>query len=145
MEKICNEKGYITIESTVIVPLLLLLTTIFIVFFYFYLKIGAFQALVNHQRLTESLNTTGIFRVEQLENVNSDITINQNKISTFDEVVKIKQLLQLKVKAPIGKGVFIVEAESEEFKFPYIYQLAISKSLGENLNGVREKLKGKDK
>lgn len=145
MEKLCNEKGYITIESTIIVPLLLLLTTIFIVFFYFYLKIGAFQALVNHQRLTESLNTTGIFSVEQLVDQNSELTINQNKVSTFDDFVKIKQSLQMKVKAPIGKKSFIVEAESEEFKFPYIYQLAISKTLGENLEGIREKLKGRDK
>jgi hypothetical protein len=145
LNKLNNEKGYITIESTIIVPLLLLLTTIFIVFFYFYLKIGAFQALVNHQRLTESLNTTGVFRVEQLVDRNSELTMNQNTVSTFDEFVKIKQSLQMKVTAPFGKSSFVVEAESEELKWPYIYQLAISKTLGENLEGIREKLKGRDK
>lgn len=137
-----NEKGYLTVESAVLMPLLLTAVCLFIVFFYFYLKIGAFQSLVNHQLLTEALQTKPYFQVEQLEDAHSEILAKSRKVNTMDEMTKWKTQLQVKVTAPLGQGSIFLTSDKEQLRMPFLYQLRIAKQLGKGLEAVRNGLEG---
>lgn len=137
-----NEKGYLTVESALLMPLLLTTVCLFIVFFYFYLKIGAFQSLVNHQALTEALQTRPYYQVEQLEDAHSQILMKNRKVNKVDEMTKWKTQLQVKVAAPLGQGSLILTSEKEQIRMPFLYQLRIAKQLGKGLEGIRNGLTG---
>ena len=137
-----NEKGYLTVESALLMPLLLSAVCLFIVFFYFYLKIGAFQSLVNHQALTEALLTKPYFQVEQLEDPHSQILAKNRKVNALDEITMWKTQLQLKVTAPLGQGSVVLTSDKEQIRMPFLYQLSIAKRLGQGLEGIRNSLEG---
>lgn len=137
-----SEKGYLTIESTIIVPLLMTTVCILVVFFYFYLKIGAFQALVNHQKLAAALETRPYFQVGQIEDKNSQLELQTAQKDSLDDFTRLRAKNRLRVSSPLGSGEFRLESASDQLHMPFLYQLAAAKNLGEGLSAIRDKWQG---
>jgi hypothetical protein len=138
-----NEKGYLTVESAILLPSLLLLVCIFVGFFCIAYKIGAFQALVNHEQLVAMLDTTHNYKIEQIEDTQTQLTIIQNKRKQFDDLVHIKQTYQVKIEAPFYRQSVIAESSTDEWTLPMIDQLFIAKKIGSGQQQLREWLGGK--
>lgn len=137
-----SEKGYLTVESTIIVPLLMTTVCTLVVFFYFYLKIGAFQAIVNHQKLAAALETRPYFQVAQLEDKNSKLELQTTQKDKLDDLSRLRAKNRLHVSAPLGSGGFRLESTFDQLQMPFLYQLAAAKTLGEGLSAIREKWQG---
>ncbi len=143
MKQLTNENGYFTVESAILMPSILFLVCLFVGFFCISFKIGAFQALVNHERLVAQLGTQRSYKIEQIEDARTQLTVKNNKKSRFDDLARTQQDYEAKLTAPFYKDSVVVKAHTDEWSLPYIYQLSIAKKLGGGLDQMRQWLGGK--
>lgn len=142
MKQLTNENGYLTVESAILMPSILFLVCLFVGFFCISFKMGAFQALVNHERLIAELGAQRYYKIEQIEDDSTTLTVKQNKQSKFDDLERNQQDYEAKLSAPFYKDSVVVRAHTDEWNLPYVYQLSIAKKLGGGLEQMRQWIGG---
>ena len=143
MKQLRNQLGYMTVESALIVPSLLVLVCLFVGFFCICFKLGAFQALVNHERLVAETQGTKSYEIGQLTDAQTILLKNEQSQTKIDDLTRIRQDFQVEMAAPFYKGHVIAKAETDMWRLPFVYQLSLAKRLGSGFEQLRDKIGGK--
>lgn len=143
MKPLQNQSGYLTIESAFIVPSLLVLVCLFVGFFCICFKLGAFQALVNHERLVAETQGTRTYAITQMTDTRTTLVKNEQSAKQVDDLKRIRQNFEVSMTAPFYRGQVVAEAETDRWDLPFVYQLCLAKRMGGGLEQLREKIGGK--
>lgn len=143
LNQLKNQSGYLTIESAFIVPSLLLLVCLFVGFFCICFKLGAFQALVNHECLVAETQGTKSYEIGQIADSQTVLVKNEQAVKPMDDLTKIEQNFQVEMAAPFYKGHVVEDAQLSRWQFPMLYQLWMAKQVGGGMDQLRDHLGGR--
>lgn len=119
-----NQKGYLTIEAAVIVPLMLLGTVLLLTFFYGLFKWSGFELIYNHQVMSEELHIQSNYSFDQLADKHTQLKYKMEENELFG-VVKKDEKAAMRVDMPYLHIQKTRRVERSRYEIPVLYKVAL--------------------
>ncbi len=131
-----NNKGYLSVEAAIVVPMMLIGTCLLLAFFLVLFKWSSFELIYNHHLMAEDLDLKAHYGFEQLSDKNTRLDCDIKRQS-FLGVIKKEESANMRLYVPfIGQNKSI-DVENSRYEISTLYKI----TLGDFLIPFLEKLR----
>lgn len=129
LREIRNQKGFITTEAAVLLPMMLVGLCIVLAFMYVFYKWGAAQLIFNHMELSSHLGTEPSYSLLWLEDDRTEVVYSAEQENYGGEVQRFKQAASLAINPPFLEKKQVLQLEETHYQLSFQREIQLCQGL----------------